>query len=128
MLVLRIIEKLLILYFSLYFIIDLLLFLYSLSVFRKTGRKKFEEIDFSNHTVSIIVPAFNEEISIVQCIEMLLNLDYDDYEIIVINDGSSDKTSQKIQKRFPLKKSEIQSESTLQTQKILNVYNELSGI
>ncbi|MFZ2322175.1 MAG: glycosyltransferase [Ignavibacteriaceae bacterium] len=42
--------------------------------------------------VSIIVPVFNEGKIIKQSILSLLNLDYINYEIIIVNDGSSDDT------------------------------------
>ena len=42
--------------------------------------------------VSIIVPAYNEEITATKTIESLLKTDYPNFEIIFINDGSKDKT------------------------------------
>lgn len=45
--------------------------------------------------ISIIVPVFNMELYLEECIESILNQDLDNYEIILVNDGSSDK-SQKI--------------------------------
>ena len=42
--------------------------------------------------ISLIVPAFNEAATIVASIRSLLTLTYADYEIVVINDGSSDDT------------------------------------
>ncbi|MBR9989126.1 MAG: glycosyltransferase [Gemmatimonadetes bacterium] len=42
--------------------------------------------------VSIIVPARNEAVNISVCLASLLNSDYPDFEIIVVNDGSSDGT------------------------------------
>jgi len=42
--------------------------------------------------VSILVPVFNEEKVILDSIKSLLALNYPNYEIIVINDGSTDKT------------------------------------
>ena len=53
--------------------------------------------------VSIIVPAFNEEKSIDKTIENLLEITYDRYEIIIVDDGSTDQTYQKAlnwQKQF----------------------------
>jgi poly-beta-1,6-N-acetyl-D-glucosamine synthase len=44
--------------------------------------------------VSILVPAFNEEKVIADSIKSLLELNYPNYEIIIINDGSTDKTKQ----------------------------------
>jgi biofilm PGA synthesis N-glycosyltransferase PgaC len=43
--------------------------------------------------ISILVPAHNEEVTIVSTVQSLLALDYGLYEIIVIDDGSTDLTS-----------------------------------
>lgn len=43
-------------------------------------------------SISLIVPAFNEEITIKKSIQSLIELDYPNYEIIVVDDGSTDKT------------------------------------
>ena len=43
-------------------------------------------------TISVLVPAYNEEKVIARTIEGLLNSDYPDKEIIVIDDGSKDDT------------------------------------
>ena len=42
--------------------------------------------------VSIIVPAFNEEINAVRTVESLLQQDYPDLQIVFVDDGSSDST------------------------------------
>ena len=42
--------------------------------------------------VSIIVPARNEEGAILKCLQSLLSQDYDKYEIIAIDDSSTDRT------------------------------------
>ena len=47
-----------------------------------------------NPRVSIIVPARNEEESIEQALTQLLVLDYDNYEIIAVNDRSTDRTGE----------------------------------
>ncbi len=43
--------------------------------------------------VSIIVPVYNEEKVVKQSIGSLLELDYSNYEIIIVNDGSTDETA-----------------------------------
>lgn len=53
---------------------------------------KFEKKDQSKPRVSIILPARNEEDFIAECLDSLLNQDYDNYEIIVIDDSSDDAT------------------------------------
>jgi cellulose synthase/poly-beta-1,6-N-acetylglucosamine synthase-like glycosyltransferase len=47
-----------------------------------------------NPKISIIVPAYNEEKLITNTIQSLRNLNYPDYEIIIVDDGSTDRTLQ----------------------------------
>lgn len=47
-----------------------------------------------NPRLSIIVPARNEEKSIGETLSRLLDLDYDNYELIAVNDRSTDRTGQ----------------------------------
>ncbi len=54
-------------------------------------------------TVSILAPAFNEEQSVIESTRALLNLQFSDYEVIVINDGSTDQTMQKLIDHFDLR-------------------------
>jgi glycosyltransferase involved in cell wall biosynthesis len=44
--------------------------------------------------VAIIVPARNEESSIREALSRLLSLDYENYEVIAVNDRSTDRTSE----------------------------------
>lgn len=53
--------------------------------------------------ISIIVPAYNEEVTIIKTIKSLLNLNYATYEIVVVNDGSSDGTLNVLIEEFALK-------------------------
>lgn len=48
--------------------------------------------------VSIIVPVYNAEKTICNCVNSLTNQTYKNLEIIIINDGSKDKTEDKIEK------------------------------
>jgi len=50
--------------------------------------------------VSVIVPAYNEERVIEGTIRSLLNSDYDKFEIIVVDDGSQDRTSEVVREHF----------------------------
>ncbi|SHE83266.1 glycosyltransferase family 2 protein [Alkalibacter saccharofermentans] len=45
-----------------------------------------------NPTLSIIVPVYNVEDYLTQCIESVLNQKYQDFELILVNDGSSDSS------------------------------------
>lgn len=52
--------------------------------------------------VSVIIPTFNEEKVIGGCLESLLSQSYNDLEIIIVDDGSSDQTLEVV-KRFPIR-------------------------
>lgn len=52
--------------------------------------------------VSVIVPAYNESASIITSIRAMLQIEYPDYEVIVVNDGSTDDTLQKLIDEFNL--------------------------
>ena len=51
-------------------------------------------LESGNPSVSIIVPARNEEDAIEQALQTLLALDYDRYEVIAVNDRSTDRTGE----------------------------------
>ena len=52
--------------------------------------------------ITLIAPAYNEEATCVESIKSLLTLNYPDYEIIVVNDGSSDRTLAVLTESFEL--------------------------
>ncbi|MGV2686297.1 glycosyltransferase, partial [Clostridium perfringens] len=43
-------------------------------------------------SISVLVPAYNEELTIRNCIDAMAGLHYSNYEIMIINDGSKDGT------------------------------------
>ena len=53
--------------------------------------------------VSILVPAHNEEVTIVDSIRSLLDLDYRLYEIVVVDDGSTDNTSKEVVEAYNMR-------------------------
>jgi glycosyltransferase involved in cell wall biosynthesis len=65
---------------------------------------KFEKKEHAKPKVSVILPARNEEKFIEKCLNSLVKQDYDDYEIIAINDSSNDSTGnimKKYSEKFP---------------------------
>ena len=53
--------------------------------------------------ISIIVPAHNEEKSIRVAVRKLVELDYPELEIVVVNDGSHDRTLEELEQEFHLR-------------------------
>lgn len=62
----------------------------------RAGRQRVDQPPISDDAppVSIIVPAHNESYAIVETIESLKRLEYPEFEIIVVNDGSTDDTAE----------------------------------
>lgn len=52
--------------------------------------------------ISIVAPAFNEEVIIYDSVSSLLSLNYPNFEVIIVNDGSKDKTLEILIKEFEL--------------------------
>lgn len=73
-------------------------------------------------SISIIAPAYNEELSIVDSINSLLNLHYPKYEVIVVNDGSKDSTLSQLISSFDLERKNITIHSKIPTKHIRGVY------
>jgi cellulose synthase/poly-beta-1,6-N-acetylglucosamine synthase-like glycosyltransferase len=55
-------------------------------------------------SISVIAPAFNESLTIVENVKALLALYYPNFEIVIINDGSKDETLEKVIAAFDLEK------------------------
>ena len=53
-------------------------------------------------SVSIIAPAHNEEVNIKTNVESLINIDYPNFEVIIVDDGSTDKTLEILEKEYDL--------------------------
>lgn len=72
--------------------------------------------------VSVIVPAFNEEKSIVQSINSLLRLHYNQLEVVVVNDGSKDDTLELLKKSQLLVAEDIPRLSMISNSQIRGIY------
>ncbi|MBA7577932.1 hypothetical protein ES708_19788 [subsurface metagenome] len=73
-------------------------------------------------SISILVPAYNEETTIVDSIRALLHLDYPKLELIVINDGSTDKTIAVLKEAFTLFPAPRAAEEKLITKPVKETY------
>ena len=83
------------------------------------------ELFTSNYAppVSIIVPAYNEEATIVASVRSFLALQYPLFEVVVVNDGSKDRTVELLREEFDLSESDQPVRLQLETQPIRTVYS-----
>ena len=73
-------------------------------------------------SVSVIAPAYNEQETIVDNIKCLLSLKYQNYEIILVNDGSKDNTLSKVIDYFDLVKVDRTYELNIKNEPIKAIY------
>ncbi|WP_266168873.1 glycosyltransferase family 2 protein [Dyella subtropica] len=72
--------------------------------------------------VSIVLPAHNEERSVVSSVRSLLTTSYPEFEIVVVNDGSSDRTREALVEAFGLVRVPEAYRDRLQTEHVKGVY------
>jgi len=72
--------------------------------------------------ISIIAPAFNESKSIIDNVRTLLSLYYNNFEVIIVNDGSTDDTFQKIVQAFELVRVNYYFDYRIACERIKGVY------
>lgn len=95
---------------------------------RKNYNKHFSDdylryVDSNNLLpISLIIPAYNEQENIVQNIRSLMKMNYPCYEIIVVNDGSTDKTGELVIGAFDMHPIETSIRYQIQTKTIRGVY------
>ena len=73
-------------------------------------------------SISLIVPAYNEETGIYTSILALLQLEYPEYKIIVVNDGSKDQTLNILKEKFNAVKVSYLPFDNIPTEKVNAVY------
>lgn len=72
--------------------------------------------------ISVLVPAYNEESTIVDNIKSLLALNYSAHEVIVINDGSKDDTFRKVVEAYNLTEVSQPIRYLIKTKKVRGIY------
>ncbi|MGZ0052417.1 glycosyltransferase family 2 protein [Brevibacillus gelatini] len=111
---------------SLYFVIMMFSFKSIMGILKNSLYSRFQALSGSEHVppISILVPAYNEELTIIENVRSLLALNYPRYEVIVVNDGSKDDTLQVLIEEFSLTLSRhMPVQPLLQTSRVRGVYH-----
>jgi cellulose synthase/poly-beta-1,6-N-acetylglucosamine synthase-like glycosyltransferase len=95
---------------------------------RENNKRKIA-IDYERYTdsdntlpVSLLIPAHNEQENIVDNIKSLMKMDYPEFELVVVNDGSTDNTHEKIITAFGLREIEHAVKVSIPTKEIRGIY------
>lgn len=122
-------------YYSIsYILFYLLLAILSWIAIKKYYKSKYfllkEILVKSNHTVgvSIVAPAFNEATTIVYNVKSLLFQEYPKFEVVIVNDGSTDKTLEILISEFNLVKVDFFYQEKIPTQPVRGHYKSTNPI
>src|SRR2546425_9753622 len=66
-----------------------------LTVFQASTLEQAEHMD--GITASIIICVYNRHVQVVECLESLLAMDFKDFEIVVVDDASTDDTADRLE-------------------------------
>ncbi|MEP1033140.1 glycosyltransferase family 2 protein [Ekhidna sp.] len=77
-------------------------------------------------SVSLIAPAYNEGLTIVENIRSMISLEYNNYDVIVVNDGSKDDTLRNVIEAFDLVEVPFHVNAKVNTKEIVSVYKSLN--
>jgi poly-beta-1,6-N-acetyl-D-glucosamine synthase len=91
----------------------------------REGRKEdYEALADSRFTipVSVIAPVYNEAVVAVSAIRSMLAMDYPEFEVIVVNDGSKDETLEVLRAAFDLKPRELFFRKVFSSKEIRGIY------
>jgi cellulose synthase/poly-beta-1,6-N-acetylglucosamine synthase-like glycosyltransferase len=123
----EVVNNLMLIYFaSINFIYLSLLLLASFALYRNWQYRDLRDLParytLAYPPISVLIPAYNEEKTIVSTVRSILQLTYADFEVIVINDGSLDHTLSKLIDEFGLQPFPQAVRIQLNTQPIRCIY------
>ncbi len=91
---------------------------------RESAAQDYEGLAASRFTipVSVILAAYNEELAISATVRSLLELDYPEFEVIVVNDGSTDGTIDRLCMDFELSPVEVFTRQLIDAEPVRSTY------
>ena len=93
------------------------------NIFKRMFSNTVRIKNLENYTpISILIPAYNEEVTIQRCIESTLSLNYKLYEVIIINDGSTDNTENVVIEAYKLLKVSKPIKNVVKASEHISIY------
>lgn len=97
------------------------------SVWLNNQRLSYQNLDYLRKSavtppVTVIIPAWNEERTIVETVRATLRTDYPCLQIVVVDDGSTDTTTERLIQAFGLSKMDFIYRPHLKTRRVLYFY------
>jgi cellulose synthase/poly-beta-1,6-N-acetylglucosamine synthase-like glycosyltransferase len=92
---------------------------------RKERNREYEKAVTSPFelAVSVIAPCYNEADSIVENIKALMHIHYNNYEVIIVNDGSSDKSLERAIEAYEMERVHFYDSQRIATKRVRGVYH-----
>jgi cellulose synthase/poly-beta-1,6-N-acetylglucosamine synthase-like glycosyltransferase len=94
---------------------------------RRVAGHFIEDLDLiDNHDstkpITMVVPAYNEEVTIVDSVTNLIHVDYPRFEVVVVNDGSADRTLEVLKQAFRLRRTDLAYRDAIGTARVRATY------
>lgn len=119
-------DAVVVVYFAIYALANIILLFVSFATVRFTLLKSQIQTTGYNATfaplISLLVPAYNEEVTIVDSIRSLLRLDYPNYEIVIVNDGSKDETLRVLKEAYDFRRADLDYNDQLGAARVRGFY------
>ena len=107
-----------------YFLIATISIIEIRSYLRRNSFSDFRVLAASSHLpgISVLAPAYNEELNIIENVRSMLSIHYNVLEVVVINDGSKDDSLNKLIRAYDLYKDDRKVAYKLKTKEIRGIY------
>ncbi len=113
---------------SIYLILFLISLLEVLTFVRRTFFSDYGQIMQSEMTwpISVLIPAHDEEKTIVETVRAILMINYGEFEIVVVNDGSNDETLRRLIDAYELRQTDRAYKRAIPTVEVRAIYGSLA--
>ena len=109
---------------SSYVVLSIISVFETIHYFKRNSFVNYKEILSSSisPSISIIAPAYNESLNIVENVRSVLSTHYANYDVIIVNDGSTDDSLQRLITVYDLHKIDFLIDEQIKTKRVRGIY------